>query len=268
MPADEAPGKGSTAARGGPAEPPAREADRPPSRQAPGGAGRPGARRPAGGPWKTVAVLLAAVGIVAAVIWALAGSHLLVVRSVTVTGLHRVTRSRVTAAAGIRYGTPLTRVSTSAVRRRVETITQVQSAQVSRSWPDGIDIAVTERTPALAVRGTGGYRLVDPAGITVASVARRPPGTALFIPSGPVRGNPAVAAAAAVTRQLPAQISRRLVSVTAPAASDVTLHLAQGVTVFWGSSEQSAVKERTLAALMRTHARYYDVSMPGSAATR
>ena len=237
-------------------------------RRAPGGTGRPGIRRPAGGPWKTVFILLAAAGIVAAVVWALVGARLLVVRSVTVTGLHRVTRSQVIAAAGIPYGIPLIRVNTSAVRRRVEAITQVQSARVSRSWPDGIDIAVTERTPALAVRGAGGYRLIDPAGVTVASAARRPPGIALFIPSGPVRGNPAVAAAAAVARQLPAQLARRLVSVTAPAAGDVTLHLTQGVTVFWGSAEQSAVKERTLAVLMRAHARYYDVSMPGTAATR
>lgn len=239
-----------------------------PSRRALGDTGGPGASRQAGGPWKTLAALLAAAGIVAAVIWALAASRLLVVRSVSVTGLHRVPRSQVIAAAGIPRGIPLIRVDTSAVRRRVEEIPQVRSAQVSRSWPDGIDIAVTERVPALAVRGTGGYRLIDPAGVTVASVARRPPGIALFTPSGPVRGNPAVAAAAAVARQLPARLARRLVSVTAPAAGDVTLHLAGGVTVFWGSAGQSAAKERTLAVLMRTHARYYDVSMPGTAATR
>jgi cell division protein FtsQ len=102
----------------------------------------------------------------------------------------------------------------------------------------------------------------------VTSAPRRPPGIPLFVPSGPISGNPGVAAAAAVCRQLPAQLSQRLVSVSAPAAEDVTLHLSHGVTVFWGSAAEPAAKERTLAVLMRTGSRYYDVSMPGTAATR
>lgn len=226
------------------------------------------AGRPVRNPGNAIFVLLAAVGIVAAVTWALIGSRVLVVRSVTVTGLHRVSRSQVIAAARIPHGVPLIRVDTAAAGRRVGAITQVASARVSRSWPDGIGIAVTERVPALAVRGRHGYQLIDPAGVTVTSAVRRPPGIALFIPSGPVRGNPAVAAAAAVVRQLPSPLAQRLTSVTAPAAGDVTLHFTPGITVFWGSAGQSASKERTLAVLMRTHARYYDVSMPQAAATR
>ena len=240
------------------------------SRKAPSAAGSSG-YRPGRDPWKTLFVLLAAAGIVAAVVWALAGSRLLVVRVVTVTGLHRVSRAQVIAAAGIQHGIPLIRVNTSAVGRRIGAITQVSSARVSRSWPDGIDIAVTERVPALAVRGAGGYQLIDPDGVTVASVRRRPQRLALFIPSRPVRGSPAVAAAAAVIRELPAQLSQRVVSVAAPAAGDVTLHLNGGVTVFWGNAGQSAAKQRTLTVLMAAtapHARYYDVSMPGTAATR
>jgi cell division protein FtsQ len=241
-------------------------------RTAPLRTSRPGladrAGRPARNRWKPIFAILAVTGIVAAVAWALIGPRVLVVRSVTVTGLHRVSRSQVVAAAAIRYGIPLTRVDTAAVSRRVQAITQVSSAKVSRSWPDGIDIAVRERVPALAVRAAGRYQLIDADGVTVASAARRPPGITLFTESGPVRGNPGVAAAASIVRQLPAGIAQRLVSVSAPAADDVTLHLSHGVTVFWGSAGQSAVKERTLAVLMRQQARYYDVSMPGTAATR
>jgi cell division protein FtsQ len=234
------------------------------SRRAPGDP----AGGPARDPWKRVFILLAVFGILAVAIYALASSSVLGVRAITVTGLDRVPRSQVIAAAAIRPGTPLTRVDTAAARRRVEAITEVQSAQVSRNWPDGIVIAVTERAPALAVRGADGYELIDPAGVTVTSAPRRPPGIPLFLPSGPVLGNPGVAAAAAVTRQLPAQLSQRLVSVTAPAAGDVTLHLSHGVTVFWGSAGGSAAKQRALTVLMRTGARYYDVSQPGTAATR
>ncbi len=74
-------------------------------------------------------------------------------------------------------------------------------------------------------------------------------------------------AAAAVLRQLPPWIARRLKAVTVPALDAVTLELYGGVTVDWGSSGQAAQKARVLAILMHTHARSYDVSAPGTAAT-
>ncbi len=219
-------------------------------------------------PWKTAFVLLALGGIVAGVAWALLGSRFLVVRSVSVTGLHRVSRSQVLAAAGVQMGLPLIRVDTTAIGRRVDEIAQVKSAQVSRRWPDGVLIQVTERTPALAVRSGGGYDLIDGSGVVVATVSRRPARIPLLRRSGPIQGSPAVAAAAAVVHELPAWLSRRLASVAAPNANDVTLRLTTGVTVVWGSAGRGAVKTRVLAALMRTHAHFYDVSSPTVASTR
>jgi cell division protein FtsQ len=210
--------------------------------------------------------LLAALGIIGAAAWALLGPQLLVVRSIEVTGTHLVPKSEVLAAAGIPPGLPLVRVSTSAVATRVERIAQVQSAQVTRSWPDGVLISVQERTPALAVPVAGGFDLVDPSGVVVQQVKTRPRGMPRFTPAGPLPGNPGVRAAAAVLRQLPPGIARRVKAVTVPTLDAVTLELSGRVTVDWGSSGQSAQKARVLAILMRTHARSYDVSAPGTAA--
>jgi cell division septal protein FtsQ len=68
-------------------------------------------------------------------------------------------------------------------------------------------------------------------------------------------------------RSLPAPIARLVRSVTVPDAGAVTLHLSTGITVDWGSPSQAVQKAHELAILMRTHARYYDVSAPGTAAT-
>ena len=136
-------------------------------------------------------------------------------RSAACTG----SRAQVLAAAGIPIGPPLVRVDTAAVSRRVDAITQVQSAHVTRSWPDGLVINVTERTPALAVADGSGYDLVDRFGVVVVSAApRRPPRMPLFRPSGPLRGNPAVAAAVAVLHELPASLSGGCLVVTRAAA--------------------------------------------------
>ena len=210
---------------------------------------------------------LAVAALIAAGVWVLFGSRLLVVRSIEVTGTHLVPKSEVLAAAGIPRGLPLIRVNTGAVVSRVDRITQVQSAQVTRSWPDGVVITMQERKSALAVPVTGGFDLVDPSGVVVQQVKKQPRRLPQFIPVGPLPGNPGVQAAASVLRELPRSIARRVTSVTVPTPDAVTLHLTRGVTVDWGSPGLAAQKARVLAILMRTHARSYDVSAPGSATT-
>lgn len=245
-------------------------------------AGRGKGRRPAPGdgggpvvPWKAVFFLAAAVTIVAVAAWALLGASVLVVRSVRVVGATRlVPRAAVLRAADIPHGAPLIHVDTGAAARRVERIRQVASAQVSRSWPDGVTITVRPRVPVFAVASAGRYALVDKTGVVVERVSSRPSGMPLLTAGQPataparLRGSPAVRAAAAVLGELPASLAHRVRAVGAPRPSDVTLHLTRDVTVVWGGTGRSAEKGKELAVLMRQHARFYDVSSPGAAVTR
>jgi cell division protein FtsQ len=210
---------------------------------------------------------LAVVGMIVAATWAVLDSRFLVVRSVVVTGTHLVPKSQVLAAADIPEGLPLIRVNTSDSARRIERITQVQSATVTRDWPDRIVITVVEREPVLAVPAGGAFDLIDPTGVIVQSVPRQPAGMPRFVPSGPLPHNPDVAAAASVLRSLPASLARQVKAVTVPGVDAVTLDLRDGSAVDWGSAGQTAEKSHVLAILMHTHARYYDVSAPGTAVT-
>jgi cell division protein FtsQ len=230
-----------------------------------GRATRPGRPR---GRWKAAVFALAAAAIVAAAVWALLGSSLFVVRSVVVTGTHLVPRAEVLRAARIAPGTPLARINTAAVARRVEQITQVQSAQVSRHWPDAVVIAVQERTPALAVASGGGYELVDRFGVVVRQVARLPGGMVVLAPApASLRGNPAILAAVTVLGQLPARIRALVRTVAAPSASTVTLGLRGRITVLWGGTDRASAKAAELTILLRSRAAYYDLSDPGTAVT-
>jgi cell division protein FtsQ len=222
-------------------------------------------------PWKAAFFTLMAAAIVAGAIWALLGSSLLVVRSVQVTGNHLVPRAEVLQAAAIKPGTPLARLNTAAIARRVERITQVQTARVSRHWPDAVVITVRERTPALAVASVGGYALIDKFGVVVRSVARRPGGMVLLASSASalasLRGSPAVMAAVTVLQQLPEPIRALVRAVAARSAATVTLDLRGGITVLWGGTDRPGPKAAELAILMRTRAVYYDLSDPGTAVT-
>jgi cell division protein FtsQ len=226
----------------------------------------------AGRKWRAAFFALAMTGIIAGVAWALLGSKLLVVRSVVVTGTHLVPAAEVLAAAGVPPGTPLIRVNTAQVAARVEAIRQVRSAEVTKSWPDRLVIAVRERTPALAVPAGNGFDLLDPAGVVVRWSATRPAGLPLYLgvaaPATSLRGDPDLAAAAAVLGELPAGLRGSVSSVTAPAPDQVTLRLSDRVTVLWGGTDRAADKAEELAILMKTRAHYYDVSAPGTVVTR
>ena len=246
------------------------------------GAGRPPAgrhtrqprvRRPKARPrrWLAVLLVLAALGIAGGVSWALLYSRQFEVRSVVVTGTRLVPESEVLAVADVRPGTPLIRVNTARIAARVLTISQVQSVRVSTSWPDRVVIAVRERTPALAVAlPGGGFDLIDADGVVVRSAATRPRRLPLYTAAAAVsslRGDPDVAAAAAVLGELPAWLRPSVTSVSAPGPDQVTLRLSSGVTVMWGGADDAAAKARELAILMPTHAHYYDVSSPATAVT-
>jgi cell division protein FtsQ len=207
--------------------------------------------------------------ILAGAAWALLGSSLLVVRHVEVTGNRLVPAAQVRAAARIRAGQPLARVNTAEAAHRVERIAAVQSATVSRSWPDTIVITVRERTPQLAIPAAGGYDLVDQDGVTVRWAAAKPVGMpVLSSPPAVLRGNSGVRAAALVLRQLPPALRTRLLSVSAASATAVTLHLRGGVTVLWGAPGQAARKWAELELLLKTRARSYDISDPSTAVTQ
>ena len=222
--------------------------------------------------WRAAFFALAAAGVVGAAAWILFGSPLLVVRSVTVSGTHLVPRSEVLAVSGVQLGTPLIRVNTAQAAARIEQITQVRSAQVTRSWPNRLVIVVRERTPVLVLPAYGGgYDLVDAHGVVLRAGRPAPRGSAALshlAPEGALRGDPDLTAAAAVLGELPAQL-RRVGEVghrTAPGPGDPAPGRRRHGAV--GRPGRAGIKARELAVLMRSHMRYYDVSGLGSVAAR
>jgi cell division protein FtsQ len=226
--------------------------------------------------WKAAFFGLAVLTLLGGVAWALLGSSFLVVRTVRTTG-SQVPRSTVLTAAAIKLGTPLVRIDTGAIARRVERITQVQSARVTLSWPDSVVIWTKRRTAVFMVRAAHGYALVDSYGVVLRRTAARPSGLIALWP-GPrqvawtgqdeqLRHEPAVLAAGAVVRDLPAWLRGRMTAVQAGGPAEVILILHGGIRVRWGSPEHGSAKAKEMAILLRTKARYYDVSDPATAVT-
>ena len=222
-------------------------------------------------PWRVAGVVVAVLLLAAGAGWVLLGSPLFGVRDVRITGAGLIPRSRVLAAAAITPGIPLLRLDTAGVARRVGALPQVLTARVTESWPGTVIIAITPRVAVLAVPAQSGYDVIDSGGVVLAWTPQPPSGLpVLTAPAGPasaLRGSAEVRAAGTVVRGLPGWLRRRVVAVQAAGPDGVTLILRGGLTVVWGSARGSAAKAGEVAVLLRTGARYYDVSDPAAAVT-
>ncbi|MFF7329232.1 cell division protein FtsQ/DivIB [Streptomyces sp. NPDC090306] len=242
----------------------------------------PPVRRP---PWKRprfrAAVALAAgcavVG--AGAVWLLYGSQWLRVERVSVSGTRVLTPAQVRAAADVPAGRPLASVDTGAIESRLRrALPRIDSVEATRSWPHGISLKVTERSPVLIVQNPenkGKYTEVDDEGVRFASISHAPKGVPLLDLSlsstGPAAAslrrfdeNRLVREAVHVAGAIPAAVARDTRTVKVRSYDDISLELTRGRTVEWGSAEKGAEKARALTALMKaaSGAGHFDVSVP------
>jgi cell division protein FtsQ len=224
--------------------------------------------------------------------WLLYGSPWLRAEHVSVSGTRVLTADQVRTTARVPLGDALLSVDTNAIEARLrEELPRIDTVDVSRSWPHGITLNVTERVPVLVIEKTGAtekqgdnqkdnkarkYVEVDKKGVRFATVSRIPEGTPLLeltvARGASARRFPAerlTRAAVDVARDLPAAVARTTRTVTVRSYDSVTLELGGGRTVLWGSAEQGRAKARTLTALMKAapRARHFDVSVPTAPAS-
>ncbi|MGW3989263.1 cell division protein FtsQ/DivIB [Streptomyces sp. NPDC004830] len=214
-------------------------------------------------------------------VWLLYGSDWLRAEHVSVSGTRVLTPEQVQAAADVPIGDPLVSVDTGAIEARLRReLPRIDSVDVVRSWPHGIDLDVVERTPVLVVRTGGKFVEVDDEGVRFATVPEAPKGVPALEMTLSRSGSAAaslrrfgesrlVREAVAVARAVPAAVARDTRTVKVRSYDDISLELRDGRTVAWGSSEKGPAKARTLTALMKAtpEAGYFDVSVPTAPAS-
>ena len=212
--------------------------------------------------------------------WALYSSSWLRVEHVSVSGTRVLDPDEVRDVAAVGLGSPLVSVDTDAVAERLRRkLPRIDSVDVVRSWPHGIGLRVTERTPVLLIGKPGKFTEVDAKGVRFATVAKAPKGVPVLEWAVPSRG-PAVAglrrfgtdrlvaAAVGVVGSLPPAVARDAKVVKVRSYDSISVELTRGREVVWGSDEQGPEKGRTLTALMKAapRARHFDVRAPSAPA--
>ncbi|MEP7021248.1 MAG: FtsQ-type POTRA domain-containing protein [Pseudonocardiales bacterium] len=200
--------------------------------------------------------------------WIVAFSPMLGANAVKVHGTRTLTAAQVLHAAAIKHGTPLLRLDTAAVTRRVESLPLVASASVRTAYPSTVVITVTERVAVGYLAAGQKYVLVDKTGDQYRTVRAKPRRLPLFVvPAGPhakSTGEAVATVAASLTPALLAQVA----SVQAFDRTAITLLLGDRRVVRWGSAERSADKARILPVLLAQPGTQFDVTNPDQVVTR
>ncbi|CAL9431053.1 Cell division protein FtsQ [Streptomyces sp. enrichment culture] len=213
--------------------------------------------------------------------WLLYGSDLVRVERVSVSGTRVLAPAQVRDVADVPLGEQLISVDTEAIEARLaRELPRIDAVDVIRSWPDEIELKVTERAPVLLVQKGGKFIEVDNEGVRFATVSRAPQGVPLLELAVSRTGSTAaslrrfgedrlVREAVRVAGAVPDSVAHATRRVKVRSYDDISLQLTGGRTVDWGSSEKGAAKARTLVALMKAApgARHFDVSVPTAPAS-
>ena len=203
---------------------------------------------------RSVVIVLLALSAAAAIGIGLIRSPLMAIDSVAVSGASFVDEQVILDAAGVPIGSPLLDLPLEVTAARVESVPEIRSATVTRSFSGVVQIEVVEREPTMALRSNDGFVLVDDDGRQVRTAAIAPDG---FLPvigleATGVPGDPAPPGSTAVLR-LMGEITppvRAAVSEVIVSGDQLALRLIDGGRVVLGDDEQLNAKVVSLETLL------------------
>jgi cell division protein FtsQ len=226
-------------------------------------------------------VLLAAA--VAAGVAYLVRTPLFGLTAVRVEGTQVVQPSEVLAASRLRIGEPYLGLDLAAIADRVATLPRVASVRVTRDYPSGLRITVTERPPVASVFQDGRFWLVAADGTVLAPARARPPGLPYVarvpLPEEVVAGSrlpPGNELANALTALggMRPDLRRQVVGVNARSLDGLEFTLSDGAVVLYGLAVDQAAKDAAVLLVRREleregrEAHRIDVRNPSAPAVR
>jgi cell division protein FtsQ len=216
--------------------------------------------------WRYVVAAILVVAVVAGGVWLVYFSSVLTVKRVDVEGNDLLTRNQVLKTARVPTGEQLARVDIDAISARLRALAAVRAVDVSRKWPDGVQIVVQERVPVAVIEIAGRLRGLDSQGVVFNEYDKAPPGLPRISSTSSTTPD-ALKEAATVVAALPKELSAMVDHVEVLTVDQITLVLRDERIVLWGSSDDSATKAEVLLQLLRQPAKVYDVSVPSQPTT-
>lgn len=233
----------------------------------------------AGRPWQRhrralLLSALVAVLLIGGTVAALLLLPALQVSQVRIAGTDYVETAPIEESIAPTMGQPLLTIRAGSLEERIEEIPGVATAEVSRSWPDTVEVTVTEREPLAVLTGQDGSTTVlDAEGVELPAAAAEGR-TLMPMEVGASSRDPQAATETMleVLAALPPQMREKVESVTATSRSDVSLRIqVEGVgtkEVIWGDAADGELKADVVETLLDQRGTVIDVTSPVAPVTR
>jgi cell division protein FtsQ len=215
---------------------------------------------------------LGALGVVVTLVLLVLGavfSPILALRHVIVDGTQRLDAATLASAVDGQLGVPLALLDEDRIRTELGEFSLIRSYVTELVPPDTLLIHIVERAPIGVIASAEGFRLIDPAGITIDTTVARPEGyPTIELAAGEDVEGAGFRSMAEVLLALPPSVLAQVDTIAARTRDDVTLTLTGSAQrVVWGSADDSESKAAVLASLIALHTGdgpgEYDVSAPG-----
>ncbi|RRD36050.1 FtsQ-type POTRA domain-containing protein [Leucobacter sp. OH2974_COT-288] len=189
----------------------------------------------------------------------------LAVKEIQVSGGSDELNSTVSEALYPLQGKPLAFVKDAEVHEALRQFALIQDYDVQRVPPGQLIVQLTERTAVLALPRGEKFTIVDAAGVELMVAEVLPDGLPLAVGDGISKvGTKQFFAAAAVLRDIPAELRSQVAEVSAAGAQSIELKMRDGVVVRWGGAQDTPLKaviySKMAAALADQEISVIDVS--------
>lgn len=226
---------------------------------------------------RRISLWVGTIAVAAGAVWVLFFSQLLVVDAdaIVVEGVaDYVDADGVDLVVADTVGVPLPRLDTVGLREDLLEVQGVGNASVSRTWPHGLAVTITARTPVAAIPGDDGNVLLDEDGVVVATVDAVPEGLPVIeIPTDDDAARArSMRSALVVLNTLPDNLRDEVSEVSAETQDNVVTTMRDGTKIEWGNADRVelkiAVVEELQSAEDSADATTFDVSSPTRPITR
>lgn len=214
---------------------------------------------------RRLAVVLGALGLLVVLAAVVVFSPLFQVRTIDVEGTGHLTPEEVISAASLVEGQNLLFADTGDAARSVSELPWVAKVTVSRDWPSGVRVNITEYNAVGVVDGDDGPLVINERG-RVFLRGESPEGAVQVQASADDSG--ALEAAGTVLGALPEELRGTVEEVDASSAEEVTLRFAEGREVYWGSADRAEEKAEATRVVLTREGQRWNVSNPALPSVR
>ncbi|MCI9887330.1 FtsQ-type POTRA domain-containing protein [Micrococcales bacterium 31B] len=217
--------------------------------------------------WKVWVSLGAVLAVIAAGLVVVFATSVFAVRTITFEGQQAVTQEALASATQSLVGVPLARVSLPDAAAAAAAVPGVETATVSREWPNTLRVTIVERVPVAVYRAGDGLVLIDKTGYSLRPVSEAPAGMPL-VSVEPFDGM-LLAQSLAIYEQMPSAIKPQIVDFGATSRDGIYFNLTDNRQVIWGSADLTPAKIAVLPTVLgQPGMAVYEVSSPESVVTR